>query len=89
MNLQFDSFDSRGRRIKEKVLSISLISAYFPFCPFIDSMISTIGPSTQIIIMETSMRGLDSDIAMNKTKIHLDRTASHEVTRAVKTFSKF
>jgi hypothetical protein len=58
MNLKFDSFDSRGRRIKGKVLSKALILAYFPcddqrhdqFCALLDSVLSSIGPSTQIIL---------------------------------------
>ena len=58
MNFKFDLFDTRGRRIKGKHLSLSLISAYFPcddqhheqFCARLDSMISTISSSTQIIL---------------------------------------
>ena len=58
MNLKFDSFDSRGCRIKGKALSLSLISVYFPcddqchdqFCALLDSMINTISHSTQVIL---------------------------------------
>jgi hypothetical protein len=90
MNLKFDSFDSRGRRIKGKVLSKALILAYFPcddqrhdqFCALLDSVLSSIGPSTQIIL------GGDINTAMN-TETRLDHMVSHEVTRAVTTFSKF
>jgi exonuclease III len=59
MNLKFESFDTRGRRIKGKFLLMTLISAYFPcddqrhdqFCAMLDSMLSTIvSPTTQIVL---------------------------------------
>ncbi len=58
MNFKFESFDTRGRRIKGKFLLMTLISAYFPcddqrhdqFCAMLDSMLSTISPTTQIVL---------------------------------------
>ena len=49
---------TRGHRIKGKFLLMTLISAYFPcddqrhdqFCAMLDSMLSTISPTTQIVL---------------------------------------
>jgi hypothetical protein len=58
LNLKFDLFDLRGRRIKGKLISVTLILVYFPcndqhhkqFCSLFDSMLNAINPNTQIVI---------------------------------------
>jgi hypothetical protein len=58
LNLKFDLFDSRGRGIKGKSISVTLISVYFPcndqhheqFCSLFDSMLNASNPNTQIVI---------------------------------------
>jgi exonuclease III len=58
MNLKFDLFDTRGQSIKWKSMLMALIFVYFPckdqqqdqFCALLDSMLSIISPSTQIVM---------------------------------------
>jgi exonuclease III len=58
LNLKFDLLDSRGRQIKGKSISMTLISVFFPcddqhhgqFCLLFDSMLNAINPNTQIVI---------------------------------------
>ena len=58
LNLKFDSFDTRGRRIRGKSLTMTLITTYFPcndqrhdkFCTVLNSMLNSINSNTQIII---------------------------------------
>jgi hypothetical protein len=58
LNIKFDSFDTKGQRIKRKLISMALISVYFPcedqchkqFCALLDSILSTINPNTQIVM---------------------------------------
>ncbi len=58
LNLKFDSFNKRGRKINGKSIAMTLILTYFPcdkqdfdqFCTVLDSMLNTINVNTQIII---------------------------------------
>ncbi len=58
LNVKFDLFDSKGRRIKGKAISMTLMLVYFPcdnqrhdhFCALFDSMLSSINPNTQIVV---------------------------------------
>jgi hypothetical protein len=58
LDLKFDLFNSKGRRIKGKLISMTLVSVYFPcndqhheqFCLLFDSMLNAINPNTQIVI---------------------------------------
>jgi hypothetical protein len=59
LNLKFNSFDPRGKKIKGKLIALALILAYFPcndqhhdkFCAVLDSMLNSINLNTQIIII--------------------------------------
>jgi hypothetical protein len=58
LNVKFDLFDSKGRRIKGKAISVGLILVYFPcddqchdqFCALFDSMLGSINPNTQVVL---------------------------------------
>ena len=58
LNLKFDSFDKKGRKIKGQSFMIALISTYFPcdnknhdrFCTILDSMLNSINVNTNIIL---------------------------------------
>ena len=86
MHFKFDSFDQRGRRIKGKTLSMSLISAYFPcddqrheqFCAHLDSMISTISPSTQIILGGD----INARIGIRRCDEHKETLGPHGIPRS-------
>jgi hypothetical protein len=59
LNIKFDLFDSKGRHIKGKAISMALILVYFPcdnqrhdqFCALFGSMLSSINPNTQIVMV--------------------------------------
>ena len=86
MNFKFDLFDTRGRRIKGKHLSLSLISAYFPcddqhheqFCALLDSMISTISSSTQIILGSD----INARIGIRHCDKHKETLGPHGIQRS-------
>jgi hypothetical protein len=58
LNVKFDLFDKKGQQVKGKLISMALISVYFPcedqchnqFCATLDSMLSTVSPNTQIVM---------------------------------------
>ena len=87
MNFKFDLFDSRGRRIKGKALSMSLISAYFPcddqlhdqFCAILDSMICTISPSTQVILGGD----INARIGIRHCNEHKETLGPHGIPRSI------
>jgi hypothetical protein len=58
LNIEFNSFNSRGKRIKGKALTIALILAYFPcnvvnheqYRASFDSMLNSISSNTTIVV---------------------------------------
>ena len=86
MNFQFESFDTRGRRIKGKFLLMTLISAYFPcddqrhdqFCAMLDSMLSTISPTTQIVLGSD----INARIGIRNCDEHKETIGPHGIDRS-------
>jgi hypothetical protein len=58
LNVKFNSYNSRGKRIRGKSLAIALIPIYFPcddaiheqFCASFDSMLNSINSNTMVVI---------------------------------------
>ncbi len=86
MNFKFESFDTRGRRIKGKFLLMTQISAYFPcdnqchdqFCAMLDSMLSTISPTTQIVLGSD----INARIGIRNCDEHKETIGPHGIDRS-------
>ena len=88
MNFKFNSFNTKRRHIKGKFLLMTLISAYFPcedqshnkFCTMIDSMLSTISPSTQIILGGD----INAKIGIRHCVEHKETLGPHDIVQSNK-----
>ncbi len=86
LDLKFDLFDSRSRRIKGKLISMTLISVYFPcndqhhkqFCMLFASMLNAINPNTQIVIGSD----INAQIGVRTCNEHKQVLAPHGIPRS-------
>ncbi len=86
LNLKFDLLGPRGRQIKGKLISMTLILVYFPcngkhheqFCLLFDSMLNEINPNTQIVIGSD----INSQIGVCTCNEHKQALGPHGIPRS-------